>query len=65
MSILKQASIVALGTALTALGTGEAAKAIVISSSSSLDNYLVSPGEFSGVAQLATLDTGAGSASAY
>jgi hypothetical protein len=59
MSILKQASIVALGTALTALGTGEAAKAIVISSSS-LDNHLVSLGEFSGVAQLATLDTGAG-----
>jgi len=59
MSILKQASIVALGTTLTALGTGEAAKAIVVSSSS-LDNYLVFPGEFSGVAQLATLDTGAG-----
>ncbi|HEY9795767.1 MAG TPA: trypsin-like serine protease [Leptolyngbyaceae cyanobacterium] len=59
MSILKQASIVALGTALTALGTGGAAKAIVISSSSP-DNHLVSPGEFSGVAQLAALDTGAG-----
>jgi hypothetical protein len=58
MSILKQASIVALGTALTALGTGGAAKAIVVSNS--LNNHLVSPGEFSGVAQLAALDTGAG-----
>jgi secreted trypsin-like serine protease len=58
MSILKQASIVALGSALTALGTGGAAKAIIVSDS--LNNHLVSPGEFSGVAQLAALDTGAG-----
>ncbi|MCA1990445.1 MAG: S1 family peptidase [Coleofasciculus sp. S288] len=50
MPTWKKPSIVAFGTLLTALGTGEGAQAIVTTGTP--ENYVVPPGDFSGVALL-------------
>lgn len=54
MPTWKKPSIVAVGALLTALGTGGGAQAIITAGTP--ENYVVPPGDFSGVAGLLSLD---------